>query len=140
MKNWYVLDINGNYKKVITFLIKKKIEIYHPKEDDEPIFQKLIFIKTTLDVVKSLKSDEFKMLYWLSNPATITQDEINKIESFPKINVSIEKIPVNTSNIENSYDKILILPSIGIKLISKSGFKKLTESKQKFKFIKGLFS
>jgi hypothetical protein len=140
MKNWYVLGINGNYKKVITSLIKKKIEIYHPKEDETPIFEHIIFVKTTLDIAKSLKSDEFKLLYWLSNPATITQNEINSIESFPKINVSVEKVPVNTNTIEDSYDKILILPSIGIKLVSRSGFKKLVEPKQKFKFIKSLFT
>lgn len=145
MKNWYILSLKknsnhtGSYKKAIFFLIKRKIEIYHPKGNDIPIFNDIIFIKSTIDIVRSLKSDEFTLMYWLSSPAIISEDDIERIKLFPKDNVRVEKIPVN-SDINESYDKTLILPSIGVKLISESGFKKLVETNGRLKFLKSLFT
>jgi transcription antitermination factor NusG len=111
-KNWYVLYTRSRCeKKVSELLSKRKIENYCPlnkrlrqwsdrkKMIMEPVFPSYVFVRVPSDKlsdVKKVTTDIVTVVYWLSRPAQIRNEEIEHIRLFldEHTDIRIEKRPV----------------------------------------------
>jgi hypothetical protein len=140
---WNILYTKPNEeKKVASALKSRKIEFYLPvkkvqgnwwnfyRMTDVPVFQSMIFIKTTPDQAQQVKRIKgvVNFLYWLDRPAVVNEGEISMLQNFlyTHSNVTLEKrnigmfsVQNNTGGIENIEYQLeqLELPSIGYRLI-----------------------
>ncbi|HEU5053061.1 MAG TPA: transcription termination/antitermination NusG family protein [Hanamia sp.] len=112
--NWYVVYTKpGCERKVSVLLTKKKMEIYFPLNHERsrsfflrnriievPLFKSYLFVKTTeVDITTLCKTIKniVSILFWMSKPAIISDDEIFGIREFI-INhreITLEKLKVN---------------------------------------------
>lgn len=111
-KNWYVLYTRSRCeKKVSQLLSKRKIENYCPlnkrmrqwsdrkKLVFEPVFPSYVFVRVSEDKltdVKKVTTDIVTIVYWLSKPAQIRNEEIEHIKIFldEHTDIRIERRPV----------------------------------------------
>ena len=153
-KNWYAVYTKPDCeKKVSLFLTKKGIENFFPlnykkspsllrmKLLYEPLFKSYIFLRAMdYDIIALSKQVNgiIGLLYWMSKPAIISEDDINAIKEFTNHHqeIKLEKFHVNLKSDENIIDdisftmdgKILMikdrvikvnLPSLGFTMVAK---------------------
>jgi transcription antitermination factor NusG len=111
-KQWYAVYTRPrSEKKVAEQLEKKKIEVYCPlnkvrkpytdrkKFVLEPLFNSYVFVFTTPDEHAKIKQTDGveNFVFWLNQPATIRQEEIDTIKKFLNEydNVILERSAVN---------------------------------------------
>lgn len=114
-KQWYALYTRSRWeKKVADLLEKKRVEVYCPlnrvkrqwadrkKVVLEPLFKSYVFIYASLQDLAQIKQTDgvINIVYWLSKPAVIRQEEIDTIKKF--LNeydyVTLEKAAVNLND------------------------------------------
>jgi transcription antitermination factor NusG len=105
---WYAIYTRQRWEKKVAGLLEKKgIECYCPlnktirqwsdrkKVVEEPLFNSYVFVKTIEKMHNEIKglSGVINLVYWLSKPAIIRNEEIDCIKSFLKDynNVRLEK-------------------------------------------------
>jgi transcription antitermination factor NusG len=114
-KQWYALYTRSRCeKKVADLLEKKKVEVYCPlnkirrqwadrkKVILEPLFTSYVFIRVAPAELAQIKQTDgvINVVYWLSKPAVIRQEEIDTIKKFliEYDYVTIEKACVNLND------------------------------------------
>jgi len=140
-KNWYsVYTKPGCEKKVSLLLTKKGIENFFPlnykkspsllrrKLLYEPLFKSYIFLRATdYDIIALSKQINgiVGLLYWMRNPATINEDDINAIKEFTNNHqeIKLEKLHVNLKSEENIIDGISFTMDGKILMINNSVIK-----------------
>lgn len=152
-KNWYAVYTKPNCeKKVFRTLNKLGIEAFFPLNYKryptflrgnfvpEPLFKSFIFLRAEENQVINLSKQVkgvLSLLYWLGQPATIDNDDINAIREFATNykDIALERLDVNLKNNEGFIDNMLLtmdgkilmiknrtikinLPSLGYTLIA----------------------
>lgn len=150
-RNWLIISTKQKQeKKVAEFLTKKGIQNFCPFvkvvrkqgsksiEEVQPLFTSFVFIsvnETELQVVKNAPSF-VNLVYWLTKPVIIKQEEINAINMMVEnyLNIRLEKTKVcinekisqmeeNITDFKNNVLSIthkgitVTLPSLGYKII-----------------------
>jgi transcription antitermination factor NusG len=141
-KNWYAVYTRPHCEKKVSLLLTKKgIENFSPlnykkspsllrmKLLYEPLFKSYIFLRATdYDIIALSKQVNgiIGLLYWMSKPAIISEDDINAIKEFTNHHqeIKLEKIHVNSKSDENIIDgisftmdgKILMIKNRAIKV------------------------
>jgi len=152
-KKWYAVHTKPKYeRKVAELLAKKKLQSYYPcynqvqhwlgkrKVINVPLFTSLVFVRANDKDHSTIKQIDgvSGILYWLNNPAVISDDEIASVRFFLEQhnNVKLEKIEIAADH-EGKIDKVqphmqpnaminfsnvhkMSLPSLGYALISES--------------------
>jgi len=112
---WYALYTKPRWeKKVAEDLTQRKIENYCPinkvvrqwsdrkKIVLEPLFTSYVFVKTTDKMFSEIRSVRgvINLVYWLSKPAAIRNEEIDCIKNFLRDydNVKLEKIQIHIND------------------------------------------
>lgn len=108
--NWYAVYTKSNRElKVSKQLASKGFEIFCPlnnvlspkagykKISTEPLFKTFVFVniaKKDLSLIE--KIGDIQLVYWMSEPAIISNDEIDMVRNITAnyINIAIEKSPV----------------------------------------------
>jgi transcription antitermination factor NusG len=117
--NWYVVYTKPCCERKVSVLINRKgIENYLPlnykrsqsllgkRIIEEPLFKSCVFVKTTeiniITMSKQIKNI-VSLLYWIGEPATINEDEINAIKEFTNNHqeIRLEKLLLNLKIHEN---------------------------------------
>lgn len=95
--NWYILYTNpGQEKKVSAYLTKKGFENFCPlnpstsdysdrkKQSGEPLFQRYVFVYMSASQLLTVRSfpGVLQLVYWLSKPAVVKDEEIKIIREF----------------------------------------------------------
>lgn len=111
-QNWYAVYTKPNRElKVSKLLLSKGHEIFCPLNNNltskannkkisaEPLFKTFVFIniaKKDLHLIQ--KIGDIQLVYWMSEPAIISNDEIDMVRNITAnyINIAIEKSPVKT--------------------------------------------
>ena len=111
-KKWYAVYTRSRCeKKVATILTRKGIENYCPlnrvsrqggerkKFITEPLFTSYVFVRVSPPELTQLKKTEgvINIIYWLGNPATIKDMEIDIIKNFvaEHTNITLQKCLIN---------------------------------------------
>jgi transcription antitermination factor NusG len=111
-KNWYAVYTKLNCElRVSAQLSRKKIENFCPvnhislntgfkrKWTTVPLFQSLVFVRITEAEIQLVKqtSDTVNFLFWLGEPAQISDEEIRNLDRFTNDynHIKIEKTAVN---------------------------------------------
>ena len=150
-RNWLIISTKQKQeKKVVEFLTKKGIENFCPTVnvtrklgsksivENQPLFTSFVFVsvnETEMQIVRNAPS-VINMVYWLSKPIIITQEEINAIKMMAEnyFNIKLEKTKVcinekislieeNITDFKNNVMSIthkgitVTIPSLGYKII-----------------------
>lgn len=103
--NWYILYTKpGQEKKVSTQLSKKGYDSFCPlnypcsntedrkRFNGEPLFPRFVFVYLAESQILTIRnfSGVIQMVYWLSKPAIIKDDEIRMIRDFTRFHSNID--------------------------------------------------
>lgn len=93
--NWYILYTNpGQEKKVSAYLTKKGFENFCPlnssdnsdrkKHSGEPLFPRYVFVNMSASQLLTVRNfpGVLQLVYWLSKPAVVKDEEIKIIHEF----------------------------------------------------------
>jgi hypothetical protein len=109
-QNWYAVYTKPHRElKVCKLLTSKGFEVFcplnnintakatHKKHTIEPLFNTYVFVNiATANLPLIQKMADIQLVYWMSEPAIISNDEIDMVRNITAnyINISIEKSPV----------------------------------------------
>jgi transcription termination/antitermination protein NusG len=124
-RNWYAVYTKPQQeKKVASILSKRGIQNYYPvnkvagkspsskKMVMEPLFSSLVFVHSTETELLSLKKipGVVNVIYWISKPAVIQNEEITAVQQFTSVyqNIKLEKCAVNITDMIRITDDPII--------------------------------